>query len=204
MFLKFYVFQFCLVKINIIVLYMKLSGESANLEFDTGPVLVAANTSRSLFLTQTFNIRSALGDMFDKYDEFLMVFNSLGASATSVAANTYTGGAVTNQTQTAVWTTGIFGDLQFINNTVNGQISNIAYFPPRYTLPVSTVAASANVFFNFPINNGVTFLKPQNDFVTLTITPYLIRTGGAGSVVAGASDLTIDVNLSFTIFGLIK
>jgi hypothetical protein len=185
---------------------MKLSGETANLEFDTGPLLVPATTTRDLFLTQTFNMRAALGDMFDKYDEFLMVFNSIGASASSASTNTYTGGggAVTNQNQTAVWSTGIYGDLQFTNNTVNGQISNIAFFPPRYTLPVSTVAASANVLFNFPINNGVTFLKPQNDFVTLTITPYLIRSGGAGSVTAGASDLTIDINLSFTVFGLMK
>jgi hypothetical protein len=183
---------------------MRLSGETSNLEFDTGPLLVPANTSRSLFLTQTFNMRSALGDMFDKYDEFLMVFNSIGASASSTSTNSYTGGNVTNQSQTAVWTTGIVGDLQFTNNTVNGQISNIAYFAPRYTLPVSTVAASANVFFNFAINNGVTFLKPQNDFVTLTITPYLIRTGGPGSVQAGATDLTIDINLSFTVFGLMK
>jgi hypothetical protein len=183
---------------------MKLSGETANLEFDTGPLLVPATTTRDLFLTQTFNMRAALGDMFDKYDEFLMVFNSIGASATSASTNTYTGGAVTNQNQTAVWSTGIYGDLQFTNNTVNGQISNIGFFPPRYTLPVSTVAASANVLFNFPINNGVTFLKPQNDFVTLTITPYLIRSGGAGSVTAGATDLTIDINLSFTVFGLMK
>lgn len=183
---------------------MKLSGETANLEFDTGPLLVPATTTRDLFLTQTFNMRAALGDMFDKYDEFLMVFNSIGASATSASTNTYTGGVVTNQNQTAVWSTGIYGDLQFTNNTVNGQISNIAFFPPRFTLPVSTVAASANVLFNFPINNGVTFLKPQNDFVTLTITPYLIRTGGAGSVTAGATDLTIDINMSFTIFGLMK
>jgi hypothetical protein len=183
---------------------MKLSGETANLEFDTGPLLVPATTTRDLFLTQTFNMRAALGDMFDKYDEFLMVFNSIGASATSASTNTYTGGVVTNQNQTAVWSTGIYGDLQFTNNTVNGQISNIGFFPPRYTLPVSTVAASANVLFNFPINNGVTFLKPQNDFVTLTITPYLIRSGGPGSVTAGATDLTIDINLSFTVFGLMK
>jgi hypothetical protein len=183
---------------------MKLSGETANLEFDTGALLVPATTSRSLFLTQTFNMRAALGDMFDKYDEFLIVFNSLGASTNSTSANSYTAGSVANQNQTAVWSTGISGDLQFTNNTINGQISNIAFFPPRYTLPVATVAASANVLFNFPINNGVTFLKPQNDFVTLTITPYLIRAGGAGSVVAGATDLTIDINLSFTVFGLMK
>jgi hypothetical protein len=39
---------------------MRLSGESSNLEFDTGALLVPATTSRSLFLTQTFNMRAAL------------------------------------------------------------------------------------------------------------------------------------------------
>jgi len=183
---------------------MKLSGETANLEFDTGSLLVPANTSRDLFLTQTINLRNCLGDMFDKYDEFLMVFNSLGSSATSSSTNTYSTPTVASLNQSAIWSLGIYGDLQFTSNTLNGQISNIGYFPPRFTLPVSTVSASANVFFNFPINNGITFKKPQNDFVTITLTPYLIRAGGAGSVVAGASDLTIDTNMSFTIFGLMK
>jgi hypothetical protein len=179
---------------------MKISGESANLEFDTGSLLVPANTSRALFITQTFNIRNALGDMMDKYDKFLMVFNSIGASASGTTANTYTAGAVAGQNQSSVWTTGIFGDLQFVGNSVNGQLSNIGYFPPRYTLPVAV--SSPNSLSNFTINNGIVFLKPKNDTVTITITPYLIRTGGAGVVVAGTTDLTLDINMSFTVFGL--
>lgn len=181
---------------------MKLSGESANLEFDTGPVLVPATTSRALFLTQTFNIRAALGDMFDKYDEFLMVFNSIGASANAATASSLSAGSITAQTNVAVWTLGISGDLAFTNNTVNGQISSIGYFAPRFTLPIAVT--SPNLSINFPINNGVTFLKPNNDFVTLTMAPYLIRGGSPGSAVAGTTDLTIDTNLSFTVFGLIN
>jgi hypothetical protein len=140
--------------------------------------------------------------MMDKYDKFLMVFNSIGATASATTANSYTGGTVANQTQTAVWTTGIFGDLQFVANSVNGQLSNIGYFPPRYTLPIAV--SSPNSFSNFTINNGIVFLKPKNDNVTITISPYLIRGGGAGVVVAGTADLTIDINMSFTVFGLIE
>ena len=47
---------------------MRISGESANLEIETGALVVPATESRDLFLTQTFNMRNALGDMFDKYD----------------------------------------------------------------------------------------------------------------------------------------
>lgn len=121
---------------------MKISGESANLEFDTGPMTIPANQSRSLFIIQSFNIRNVLGDMFDKYDKFLMVFNSIGANANSNLANTYTGGTVVAQTNTSIWTTGIFGDLQFVCNSVNGQLSNIGYFPPRYTYASSCCDSS--------------------------------------------------------------
>jgi hypothetical protein len=183
---------------------MKLSGESANLEFDTGTLTIQATQSLELFIEQTINLRRSLGDMFDKYDEFLMVFNSIGSSANSTTANSYTGGTSSNQNNTAIWTTGMSGDLQFRNNTINGSISSIAYFPPRYNLPVATVANGSNILLNFPVNNGIVFLKPSNDIVRIKIAPYLVRGGGIGSVVAGAADLTFDANLSFTVFGLMK
>jgi hypothetical protein len=86
-----------------------------------------------------------------------------------------------------------------IQSMANFQILDIFHHGTR-TLPVAVTAP--NSFSNFTINNGVVFLKPKNDNVTITITPYLIRTGGAGIVVAGNAELTLDINMSFTVFGL--
>lgn len=176
---------------------MKLSGETANVEFDTGVITIAASGTYPLFLTQTVNMRTMLGDMFDKYEKFLMVFNGIGATATG-GGLTYNAGTIVGQGNSVTWTLGMFGDLQFISNSVNGQLSNIAYFPTRFTLPVngSTITNSSN-------NAGITFAKPKNDVVTLTMAPYLIRGGGAGIAVSPAGNpTTIDVNFNFTVYGL--
>jgi hypothetical protein len=175
---------------------MKLSGESANFEMDTGLITLGANETISLFRTQQVNMRTVLGEMMDKYEKFLIIFNSLGAT-TGTAGLTYTAGTITGQNQTAVWTLGLSG-LDFICNTVNGQLSNIGYFPTRFNLPVN-----ASLFENSRTYNGVMFVRPKNDVVTITAAPYLIRGGGAGIAVAPAAGATVDFNLSFTIYGLI-
>lgn len=178
---------------------MKLSGESANVEFDTGIITIPASGTYPLFLTQAVNMRTILGDMFDKYEKFLIVFNSLGATSTGTGL-TYSAGTITGQGNTVTWTLGMFGDLQFISNSVNGQLSNIAYFPTRFTLPVV-----GSVIANSSCTAGITFAKPKNDVVTLTMAPYLIRGGGAGIAVSPAGNsTTIDVNLNFTVYGLIE
>jgi hypothetical protein len=175
---------------------MRLSAESANVEFDTGPIEIPISSTYPLFLTQQINMRTVLGDMLDKYNKFMMVFN--GIASTSSAAMTYSAGTVTTINNTAAWTCGMSGDLQFVGNTVNGQLSNIAYFPTRFTL-----AANGSNITNASCINGVVFLKPSNSIVTINVAPYLIRGGGAGSVVtSGANSVTYDVNFSFTIFGL--
>lgn len=175
---------------------MKLSGESANFEVDTAIITLGANESIALFRTQQVNMRTVLGEMIDKYEKFFIIFNSIGATTTT-AGLTYTAGAITGQGNTAVWSLGISGDLNFLSNTVNGQLSNIAYFPTRFTLPVN-----GSSFVNATSNNGVMFQKPNNDIVTITAAPYLIRGGGAGVAVAPAAGATVDFNLSFTIYGL--
>lgn len=173
---------------------MKLSGESANFEIDTGIITLGANETISLFRTQEVNMRTVLGEMIDKYEKFLIIFNSLGATTTGLSS--YTAGTITGQNQTAVWTLGLSG-LDFICNTVNGQLSNVGYFPTRFTLPLS-----GSSFENSRTYNGVMFVRPKNDIVTITAAPYLIRGGGAGVAVASANGGTVDFNLSFTIYGL--
>jgi len=50
--------------------YMRLSAESANLEFDSLPVLFSAGTSYNVGFNGDVNWRTVLGDMYNKYDYF--------------------------------------------------------------------------------------------------------------------------------------
>jgi hypothetical protein len=169
---------------------MKLSDETANLEFDTLPQTIVAGTTVPLQISQQVNWRTVLGDMYNKYDKFLMVFNSFGGFSGSSSMN-YNGGG-----NNLVWTIGITSDISFLSNTVNGQLSSIAYFPTRFTLPINGFGLT-----NSSTTTGVVFQKPQNATSRLTIALYQIR-GGAPCVIGTTVNTTYDYNFSFTIFGL--
>lgn len=180
---------------------MRLSGECANFEIDTGlNVIVGAFTDQPIAYNVNVNMRQVLGDMFDRYDKFLMVFNSIGmwgglTSYTTAATGT------TLFTNTAVWTLGVSG-LDWQNSTYNGTISNVAYFPNRFTMPITSNYTASNS----STSNGVVFRRPDNPFVTLSASPYLTRQGGPAlaNMTTTTGNNGWDINYSFTIYGLEK
>jgi hypothetical protein len=171
---------------------MRLSAETANLEFDTFSQTINVGETIPLEISQQVNWRTLLGDMYDKYNKFLIVFNSFGG---------WTGPNITYSlagTNALVWTCGIDSDIHFLSNSVNGQLSNIAYFPTRFTLP----PANNYALINSTINNGVVFAKPYNSISELTVAIYLVRSGTPATISVASGSSTYDYNFSFTIYGL--
>lgn len=174
---------------------MKISGEQANFEIDTGSINYAgAFTNESMTYNVNVDLRLALGDIYNKYDSYLMVFNGISMYSTISTFSTTTG--ITGLGSTAVWTLGMSG-LNWANNTYNGNINQIAYFPNRYTMPINNAYTTTNAV----CNNGIVFRKSGNPNVTLSLTPYLTRQGGAG-LANGTGAGGWDINYNFTIFGL--
>ncbi|MFY7886952.1 MAG: hypothetical protein ACOVOV_19120 [Dolichospermum sp.] len=172
---------------------MKLSAESANLEFDTFNQTINAGQSIPLQISQQVNWRTVLGDMYDKYDNFLIVFNSFGGfTGTNM---TYNGSAASN---TNVWTAGITSDIQFLGNTVNAQLSSIAYFPTRFALP----SGNGYSLVNSTINNGIVFQKPYNSTSQINVSVYQVRNGTQCLLGVSTGSSTYDYNFSFSIYGL--
>ena len=174
---------------------MKLSGECANFEVDTGSVIstVAYNNTDMTYILNV-DMRQVLGDLYHKYDKFIIVFNgiSMWSSATGYTTSTVTTGI----TAGTVWTLGMTG-LNWVNNSFNGNINTIGYFPNRFTMPLGNAYASTNA----TSNNGICFRKPDNPFVSLSISPYLTRQGGI-ALATGTLNTGWDINYSFSIFGL--
>ncbi len=172
---------------------MRLSAESANLEFDTFNQTITAGQSVPLQISQQVNWRTVLGDLYDEYDKFLIVFNSYGGWT---GANvTYNGSAAANA---LVWTVGMTSDVQFLGNTVNAQLSPIAYFPTRFNLP----SANGYGLVNSTTNNGVVFKKPYNSTSQLNVSIYQIRNGTQCVLGVSTGASTYDYNFSFSIYGL--
>lgn len=171
---------------------MKLSGECANLDLDTGSRSSGTTTLEISSITIPVDMRQVLGDMYDKYEHFEIIFNGIGGWSN---ATSYSAGTITGLTNTATWNLGMIG-LDWEASTYNGQLSNVAYFPNRFTLPIGGYGSS-----NFSTNNGIMFRKPYSPYVTLNVTPYLTRGGGPATVVASAT-AQIDLNFSFSIYGL--
>jgi hypothetical protein len=172
---------------------MRLSSESANLEFDTLNQTITAGQSIPLQISQQVNWRTVLGEMYDKYNNFLIVFNSFGGW--TGANMTYNGSAASNA---LIWTVGMTSDIQFLGNTVNGQLSNIAYFPTRFNLP----SANGYNLVNSPLNNGIVFQKPYNSTSQLNVSVYQIRNGIQCLLGVSTGASTYDYNFSFSIYGL--
>lgn len=172
---------------------MKLSGECANLDLDTSQLSNGTNTLELSSISFQVDMRQVLGDMYDKYDHFEIIFNSIGGW---VNAGSWSGGGVTNLNASATWSLGMSG-LDWEASTYNGLITNLVYFPNRFTLPVAGYGAT-----NFTTNNGIMFRKPYNPYVTLNITPYLTRGGQPATFIASTASAQIDLNFSFSIYGL--
>ncbi len=178
---------------------MKISGECANFEIDSGSIVLPADTSIPFVITNKVNMRSVLGDMYNKYKKFYIQLNSLSGFATSAVGYTAISPPTVPSGQTGlVWTLGMSGDLRFLSNTVNGQPSSIGYFGLRFTLPVNGYATT-----NAPATGyGIVFELPPNESVTINLTPYQVRGGTAAILgVVGVTGI-FDFNFNFSIYGL--
>lgn len=175
---------------------MKISGECANFEVDTGSISYnTAFSNQDMTFTLNVNMKQVLGELYEKYKKFMIVFNGISMWGGVTSYSTTTG--LSNLNATTVWTLGMTG-LQWINNSYNGQINAIGYFPNRFTMPIS----NGYVANNATSNNGICFDKPASHQVTLTIAPYLTRQGGVALANQTGSTGGWDINYSFTIFGL--
>lgn len=173
---------------------MKLSGECANFEIDTGSLSYTGPfTGIDMTFTLNVDMRQVLGDLYQKYDKFLIVFNGIGMFSALTSFTTSTNASATNA---SVWTLGMTG-LDWINNSYNGNMNNIAYFPNRFTMPTNNYGVTNSIS-----NNGVCFRRPDNPYVRLTVAPYLTRQGGYALGAQTGSAGGWDINYSFTIFGL--
>jgi hypothetical protein len=173
---------------------MRISGESSNLEFETGNINFLGNTTRDIFIFQQFNLRTALGSLYNRYNKFYMVFNSCASFLGSTT--TYSAGSVSGITTSTAWLIGVTG-LDFINNSIDGDISKTALFPTT----VSLAQNSNNNGGSTQTMNGIVFTKPSNDIQDITIQPYLVRGLQPGKAVTTSASIG-DYNFSFTVYGL--
>lgn len=169
---------------------MKQSFECANLEFDYNYASGSAFTQSMTYSTQ-IDLIQVLGPMYNKYDYFIIYFNSIG---TWCAVTSYSAGTAVSLNATAMWTLGVSG-LSWYNVNYNGNPNNLAFFPDRFTLPINNYSG-----YNSGIQSGLVFRK-SNPIVNLSISPYLVRTGSSANAVNTANG-GYDINLSFTIYGL--
>lgn len=173
---------------------MRLSAETANLEFDTFVRPIQLGVPFPLEFNDDINWRTVLGDMYDKYDYFYIVYNSFGGFSGNM---TYSAGSITGITAAGLWSMTITGDLQFVSNSFNGQLTNVGIFPDLTTLP-----ANGYYFLNSTINNGIIFRKPLNSTSRVVITPYFMLNNEPALAIAVGGATQIDFNMSFTIYGL--
>ncbi len=188
---------------------MKRSGECANFQLDY-EIATMQNTEKSLTYSTSINLKNILGDMYDKYNKFVIIFNGLGYWTNTPAPSGtspnviggYNSGGARNVTSVGVYYLGISG-LDIINNSSkNGDLSNIGFFPGRFAL-ITANYYSLNLTNT---SNGIMFNKPSNPNVNITLPIYNVRTNVETSIaISGTSSTTailFDMNLSFTIYGI--
>ena len=175
---------------------MRLSGETANLEFDRLIIITPSTGPVPLEFNNNINWRTVLGDMYDKYDFFYIVYNSSGGFS-STNLMTFSAGPIEGITASGLWSMAITGDLTFVSNSVNGQLTNVGIFPDLLTFPVN-----GYTFVNTTINNGIIFRKPLNSTSQVVITPYFILNNQPAIINVSSGNAQLDINISFTIFGI--
>ena len=184
---------------------MKISGECANLELDCVINPPGGSTQQSdITVTYNINFRQLLGDMYGRYDEFMIVFDGIGGWSNATSYNTTNSvltpsgyPAISGVNATGSWSLGMIG-LDWKYYSYNGNLSNIGLFPNKFNLGVSGYTTT-----NFgTTNQGLVFRKPQNGNIQLTISPYLTRTQGTCVAVTTGANIMVDFNYNFSIYGL--
>lgn len=174
---------------------MKLSGETANLEIDYTNTFIAG-TTQQIDIIRNVNMRQLLGEMYDKYKKFYIVFTGIAGNSTT-GNLTYSAGAITGMSNAAGWLLRMSG-LDFVNNTIDGSITRLPLFPLGFAMPFNGYTTGAST----STQNGIVFNKEMNDNTTLIFTPVLNKNlqPCVGSQVTTSGILSLTLN--FSIYGL--
>lgn len=145
------------------------------------------NANRTIFTFTNVDMRRIIGTLWDKYNKFNLVWNSVGLARVATA---FSG----TQRQMFFQMSG----LQFINTVaVKSATANstqeLAWSPVFYFNAVST--ADANIF-DSP-GNMITFRKPESERVDLSFELWTANAGG--SLITGAMNHT---TITFSVVGV--
>ena len=128
-----------------------------------------SNSTNTIFTWTNINLRTLLGDMFDKYDRYLLLLQSI---STAVAGTIGTD----NDDRSCIIN---MSGLSFVNSTYSQKLqSNSGYLP---VVPFTFKASdyTLNNYQNFAVS---TFIK-QNDIINISINYTKIKTDTAVSTV---------------------
>ena len=128
-----------------------------------------SNSTNTIFTWTNINLRTLLGDMFDKYDRYLLLLQSIStAVAGTIGADNDDRCCIINMS-----------GLSFVNSTYSQKLqSNSGYLA---VVPI-TFKSSDYILYNYQNFSVSTFIK-QNDIVNISINYTKIKTDAAVSTV---------------------
>ncbi len=174
---------------------MSLSSESASVIFDSGYSELPLGSSIETVFSVNFDLRTSLGDMYDRYDTFAICLNSISFYTQLSSYSTINTPLVGTFGANAMCNCGMTG-LPWINYSTNGNLDNLALFPPTFRLGVGY---EGNTFGK---SNCLLFRKPSNSMTTITIGCYVIRMQGAVKVGNSSNNVQYSGNYNLSIFGI--
>jgi hypothetical protein len=167
---------------------------------DTGYLTSSIGASISTVRTLRVNLRQILGDMFDKYDTFLICLNSVVNYAQISSYNTIPNvGSVSSTLPVKVGMSGF----HWVSSTLNGSSESLCFFPNSFVIGGASTASDGGFGVgNFKNPNCIMFKKPPEPTVELTVGLYSARQNGfvRGGNTSGES--RIQLNYNFSIFGI--
>lgn len=170
---------------------MKRSDECATMTLNYD--ILGATTNGDLTGNFTLNLRKVLGNMYDKYDYFTIVLTSVGGY-NDLSATTSNG---TSLNTSAVYMLGLQGLVFPMNTTIANNNSSLGIFPGRFAITWSTYL-NVNLTNS---SNGLVFIKPQQNNVTISIPLICVRTMASTN---GTTATQFSLNYTFNIYGLVN
>jgi hypothetical protein len=177
---------------------MNLSSNVSNLIVTYDASLNVTGTITSQF-SRTINLRQIIGPEYDTCEFFELSFNNYSSSNFIDTIFTNELGALSTSMPLKMGVSG----LPFVQNSLNGQLSNLGLFAPVFLVgghPTSLNATFRANNFQTPKFKSIKFRKPINPDVTLTFAFYTIRlTGSVVSFRNSTAAVDISQILCFTI-----
>jgi hypothetical protein len=139
-----------------------------------------ANANLTNFTFTNVNMRRIIGTLWDKYDKFNLVWNSVGLGQTAAS--------ISGANRQLFW---VVTGLQFINTIAmkSGVTNGLGWSPVFYFNAAST--ADANIF-DSP-SNMISFRKPESENVDLNFELWTALNGTTLSVAMNNSTMTFSV-----------